>query len=128
MPDNPAPAIDLDIFIYEHHQQYPAFPIINGFIQIQEYGEFESEHEWRNAMAEYINANLNGWLAEVCCYPSTEMGPSLMRMASMPVFTPQQQQQVISDCLNMKHPSEQEVELVRCYGTQQQYAKIKLRW
>lgn len=115
------PQIEFDLFIYEQYKPAAAFPLINGFIQWQ-WAEYETLEEWRDGLEKYIIANLSGFLAEVICYPATEI-----KMGCMPVFTPQQQEQVISDCLNMKHPTEQEVELVRRYGTKLQYIKIKLK-
>lgn len=120
-PTQTDPQIDFDLFIYEQYQQAPDFPIITGFIQ-QQWAEYETSEEWRDGLKKYIIANLSGFLAEVMCYTATEI-----KMGCMPVFTPKQQEQVISDCLNMKHPTEQEVELVRCYGTKPQYVKIKLK-
>lgn len=117
------PEIDLDAFIFEEWNQAGGFPVINQFIIHQnDDGAYDTFEEWRDVLAAYINANLNGFLSEVICYPSAEM-----KMGCMELFTPKQQEEVISECMNMKQPTETEVDLVHTYGTIQQYAKIKLK-
>lgn len=115
------PEIDLDAFIFEEWNQADGFPVINQFI-VHQNDEYECHEEWHDVLADYIYDNLNGFLSEVLCYPSAEM-----KMGCIELFTPEQQEQVVIDCVNSKKPTETEFELVRRYGTKSQYAKIKLK-